>query len=317
MPLLLLLACAYRPPLDTPRLVSAGADEVPVQVDGLEGHVRVVVRAGSAYDPPGREGLAYLAAASLADMLGATFEAGEELVRFDVPASRAAELGAVLAAGPPSEALERARAANATWPSGASCDALAAAAWNVWAYPGHPYGHAVRGRSSVLPTITRAEVIAFVQRRYVRESVIVGRGAADVPVGGLDLLPARLSPHALPAPTLDTPRGTLVVIAPVEQGCVLAGERHRVLPSPRLPDLLGPAVHGAPISGLLAEGRSTVVSPLADAPPEQLAALRASAPTAPIVAVVPQSLGLLPVGASEDTGIQGVQGLMTVEDLFR
>jgi hypothetical protein len=317
MSVLLLLACVYRPPPETPRLVSATAAEVPVHIDELQGRVRVVVRAGSAYDPPGREGLSYLAAASLADMLGATFEAGQELVRFDVPATRAAELGAVLASGPSSEALERARVANVTWPSGAACDALAAAAWNIWAYPGHPYGHAVRGRSSVLPTITRPEVIAFVQRRYVRESVMVGRGAPDVPVGGLDLLPARLSPHALPAPTLDTPRGTLVVIAPVEQGCVLSGEPLRDMPSPRVPDLLGPALRGAPMSELLAEGRSTVASTLAETPLEQLAALRASAPTARIVAVVPQSFGLQPVGASEDTGMPGVQGLMTVEDLFR
>lgn len=204
--------------------------------DGRAAELVVAVRAGSAYDPVGREGLAWQVAHAIVpsgeDGLGETegaeawaplgalpsVEVGPEIVRFrvEVPPERAVEAAALLArqvgaasAGP--RALEAARlaAAQAAAPERQAPLELAGHLLRWMVYEGHPYGHAPTGSAQGALRITALDVQQFVDRRYLRAVIAAGVGglaegapevalAADGLRAGLEQRPPRLSRDVTP-----------------------------------------------------------------------------------------------------------------------
>lgn len=186
----LLLACQpYRPPAEIPALERAQA----VRRVEVAGPPRVAIRAGSAFDPPGREGLAWTAARVMAGRVGAEVRVGREIVELEL--RQGVDPLARIWGEPVSEAEV---VAVAVAPE-RSCLEQAEDAYAVWAWAGHPYGHPVWGRRSTLPTITAAEVQNFVGRWWVRDAI-----ASTVEAPALRLAPARLVrapvPTFLPSP---------------------------------------------------------------------------------------------------------------------
>jgi hypothetical protein len=164
--------------------------------------IAVGVRAGSAHDPVGQEGLAWLTAqalrhggtqsrspeavdAALAAMdATVTVMVDKELVGFygSAPQSHAAELavlfGEMFASPQPrAEAVETLKAQGVAWlQTGlATSDArLGAAAFEQWVFQGHPYGHPAVGRASTLQHLTTADIQRFLDVRYVRPAMAFG-----------------------------------------------------------------------------------------------------------------------------------------------
>ncbi len=220
---LLLAACAFRPPAVTPALVAA---EGPVRTLSLPAGdpVRVALRAGSAHDPPGREGLAWVTAYAVAQAAGATVEVGPEVVVYTTSVEGLPALASALAAPPTAEQVADARASAVLALSKLDCRALAERAWDTWIYTGHPYGHAPEGRLSVLPTLTEQEVAAFQEVRYVRSVAVVGvpEGAA-LDLSLLESLPPRLSISPVPSARLPLPDARVLVVTAEGQRCLVAG----------------------------------------------------------------------------------------------
>ncbi|MFZ5482291.1 MAG: hypothetical protein ACOZNI_36355 [Myxococcota bacterium] len=215
----LLFACAYRPPAEPPPLAAAQGPLAAVSIPG--DRVVLALRAGSAADPPGREGLAALTAATIAAQAGAEVVVEPELVAFRVDADALPALAAAIGAVDE----QKIAAARETLAAPETCWDIARAAFDAWVFAGHPYGHAPRGRTSVVPTLTAAEVRGFAAARYVRGSAALGVPEA-----------ARLADQALLAPTITrhlTPatlppvdgRRMLVVEAPIGTSCAAAGHR--------------------------------------------------------------------------------------------
>jgi hypothetical protein len=313
-----LLAVACLPPLGMaapPRLVLAQAEPAAVAVDGLVDEVRVVARAGSAHDPPGREGIAWIAANILADRLGAVVEVGEDVVRLAVPIGAAGTLGEALTRPVEGDELERARSKADAWLLGADCGTVAEAAWVTWAYAGHPYGHPTVGRSSVRASLTEGEVSSFIARHYVRESVRVGVAPSGAPaVGGLGRLAPVTLPHATPATRAAVDRGLLLVVAPALGPCAVAGVAGARPPFPTPPDVLGPALRGGPLASARVEPWDlrrldvTLESPVASAIAAAAGLGLAGMSTVVVVEAAP---------TREEMAGGGVQAVIRAEDLFR
>ncbi len=216
-----LVACApYRPPAGTPPLVVArGA--VRVVGGGAEARY-LLVRAGSAYDPPGREGLAAVLAHGLAARAGVHADVGPERVLF--PLGPHAEALAVLLAQPVDEATLEAGLAAVRGLVGADCAALVDRLVETWVFAGHPYGHPATGRPGALETLTVGELEAFRRLRYVRDAAIVV-GPAEVALRFEPAFPAALSRSPTPAVWNRAARAELTVHAPVPAGCDARGVR--------------------------------------------------------------------------------------------
>jgi hypothetical protein len=257
--LLLLLACATRPPAAPPRWDRAASPVVGTPVEGLEdGRVRLVARAGSAYDPPAREGLAFVAAqVLLLQTPGASLEVGQEVVRLELPRDSLPQLARALREPAPEAILASARARAQEALALESCEDAARLAWTLTAWAGHPYGHAAAGRSSVWPTITPEEVRAFHDARWVREAVRLGAAPGpSVDATPLQTLPARISRSPVPAPShAAMPRSFTVRAALPEghTGCSLTARRVARPAAPERVDLLAPALAGAPLGTLRLE----------------------------------------------------------------
>lgn len=213
------------PPARVPALVVARAPLRTLQsAQASPGTLVLLVRAGSAYDPPGREGLSFALAHGLAVRAGVEAEVGSELVRFTIPEGRAPALAAALV-----EAVEEAvvRAGVESAAPGRSCRAIARDAARAWGLAGHPYGHRPEGRASVLPTLSPGEAQGFRQLRYVRDAAVllVGPGADARPL--LDVLPPALSRSVTPAVAVAARPAGSVGAAAVPEGCAAW-----VLPTP-------------------------------------------------------------------------------------
>lgn len=210
----------YVPPDVTPPLVAAREPLRIIKVDEDVSVTTLVVRAGSAYDPPGREGLAFVTAQIVGLRLGARVEVGLETVKFTLPASVVADAATSLLLPVQPVELEYARElANARLRS-AECAQVAQDVGLAWAFAGHPYGHAVAGRLSSLPTLSTAEVSAFYAARYVRDAAVwVASAAAGVPSLDAAFAPL-LSRSPTPAVKPSTYRPTLVVEAEVDSVCM-------------------------------------------------------------------------------------------------
>ena len=216
-----LAACApYHPPAQPPRLVVARAPVRVFSEPGAPTLLTVLVRAGSAYDPPGREGTAFVYAHGVASLGGAAVEVGPELVAFMVPAGGEAALASALGTPVSTDLVDAGRAAAARLEP-RTCAALAGDLVASWALAGPPYGHPAQGRASVLPTLTPGEVDAFRSLRYVRDAVVV---AAD---GNVDatafstLFPPVMSRAVTPAVRPRESRPNIVASAPVSAACTV------------------------------------------------------------------------------------------------
>ncbi|MBM4392533.1 MAG: hypothetical protein FJ090_15535 [Deltaproteobacteria bacterium] len=221
---LLALGCRpYQRPADLPPLQVAQGPLRVVAVEGAEPRVHVVVRAGSAYDPPSREGLAFVVAHALAARAGADVAVGPEWLSISFPPGGAARVGEVLAAPIDEESMALARAAALASLRSRDCATLAQATGATWLWAGHPYGHAVAGRLSVLPTLSVAEAQAFRDARYVRDAVALAlEGAVDASVlAPIEAaIPPRLSRSVTPAVMPPASRPLMVVEAPVDGTCI-------------------------------------------------------------------------------------------------
>lgn len=187
--------------------------------------VQVVIRAGSAYDPPSREGLAFVLAHALGVSAAASVHVGPELVVFSVAPDGVAALARALRSPLSAESMAAGQASAMARFASSSCEELAAASVSAWVLAGHPYGHAVFGRSSVIPTLSLPEIEVFRGRRYARDAAVIAvDGEADIqPL--MDLFTPGLSAHLTPAVRSRVPMGDLVVIAPVTTSCGALGPR--------------------------------------------------------------------------------------------
>jgi zinc protease len=209
-----LTSCWWTPsPGPAPFVVAAE----PLQPVGLPAAgpvtwVQVTVRAGTAFDPPGKEGLAWLTAMTLReggagalgsaqvdatlDELGTDVEVlvDRELVTFrtrglhEDQETLAGVLGDMLVRPQlEAESFHRLRDGSADFLSRgimASDEALGLTVFESWLFAGHPYGHPLRGRAGVLPTLELEDVKNFLADRYVRPALTLGIAGPAVDVAG-------------------------------------------------------------------------------------------------------------------------------------
>lgn len=232
--LLVLTACPWkRDPGPAPLLIAEGP-VATVVVAGDEEVARTViaVRAGSAHDAPGEEGLAWLVAngvveggttsrtpeefAAALDATGAALlvMVEPEVVRYtllgtpaQVEAAGALLAEALTAPRFDAEALRRLRA-RATVDIQATAQGTGEL-WglevlNLWLFQGHPYGHLPIGRVGAAPAWTDQAVRRFYQDRYVRPAAAVGVSGDPALAAGLaarlEALPPRLYLDVTPRP---------------------------------------------------------------------------------------------------------------------
>jgi zinc protease len=198
-------------------------------------YLAALVRAGSALDPVGKEGLAHLTAQAMVE--GGAGDRAPDAIRQDLHgygnnievlvdrewvsfrlrchadhALACAELfGDVLTSpGLDPETVQRLREESEYAVSEgilSSAEALGDELLDNVLFAGHPYGHPVEGRSGVIPLLTEADTRSFHGQHYLRSTTWLGL-AGNIPAGvdqaleeRLGTLPSRLAPDfALPQP---------------------------------------------------------------------------------------------------------------------
>ena len=183
-----MLACV---PPRNPGSVPVEGAAAPARVLTLPGDgplAVVVVHAGAASDPIGKEGVAWWVAHALVASAEPPIDVvvDEDLTTFTLRCAPdgpdcGAQLGARVATAPSEDALERARASRVS--SAASPEGPAGAALQSLIFTGHPYGHPPSGRDGSFPAITAVDAAAFHAAAYVRVSV--AGGVAGGPTAGL------------------------------------------------------------------------------------------------------------------------------------
>jgi zinc protease len=244
------LACAPR--LD-PGPIQADAVSAPVRLVEMPDaaspniYLQAIVAAGSAWDPPGREGLAHLTARALVDAgagelsadglrdaLYPTGNAVEQVIdrewvslRLRCHRDHAAlcvERFADVLTSPRFEAadVERLRddaVFEVTEGVLGDDEALGAEVFHSVLYEGHPYGHPVTGRAGALPTLTPELLRDFHGSHYVREAVVVGVAGGYEPAhvaalrARLEALPAQAMVDRVRLQPPTTPSGTLTIVS--------------------------------------------------------------------------------------------------------
>jgi zinc protease len=209
-------------------------------------YLQAVLDLGSAYDPPGQEGLSALTVRSMVEagagertgqqLRDALFEAGTGLsfvvdkeyasIRLKCHVDHADLCRSVFTdvlTAPTfrAEDVERLRdqALHAVGAGLASdTEALGEAAFHAILYEGHPYGHPVRGRAGVLPLLDADDVRTAWSSHVRRRSVVVGVAGAvddafvDALRSDLEAIPSGSAPELLlPAPNAPAGRGLVAV----------------------------------------------------------------------------------------------------------
>lgn len=95
-------------------------------------------------------------------------------------------------------------------------------------FPGHPYGRRARGTLESIPTITAADLRAFVKGRFARDNLLIGV-AGDIEAKELGRLldatfaelPAKAAPWQVPETTPVLAERTIVVQKPVPQSAIV------------------------------------------------------------------------------------------------
>ncbi len=201
-------------------------------------YMEILVRAGSAHDPVGSEGLAHLTARLLREggagtrsakaveallyRLGTDIEVAvdRETVAFRTTcvAEDAAEMAGLMGDMLVAPRLElrtlqriRQEALNTLERDITQNDeALGEAVLDARLHAGHGYGHPVEGRAGVVPTLSEDRVRRFLHERYVRPAIVLGLAGAATPEIAqalqtrLSEAPAALyrdvTPRAMPVP---------------------------------------------------------------------------------------------------------------------
>ena len=246
--LALLLSCVHPTPVG-PSLLEQLADLDGVVVQATEKsqliYLQATIQAGSAYDPIGQEGVAWLTAQSMRQG-GAGDRSAEEVDQLlydlaaDVDVIVDKELvtfrGKALASDkdvfvplfvdmvvdPAFEdaTVERLRSQaldQLTVGILDSNEALGDAVFDTLVNEGHPYGHPVEGRSGVVGLLDVASVEAFHDAAYVRSRTTLGlagaidQALADQVAAALEL-PDVAGPEATPKPRGDTAGRSLLVV---------------------------------------------------------------------------------------------------------
>jgi len=174
--------------------------------------LEVTIRAGSAHDPIGQEGLAWLTAQLMREggagdrdaeaIAAALFELGtdisvlvdREMVSFrvrcltdDLPMV-AEILGDILTQPKLSEDVAaRLRAESAQWLTEGlanSDERLGFAMLDNWLFTGHRYAHPPRGRAGVVDTLTLASIETFIAERYIRPATVLGVAGSMIDEAG-------------------------------------------------------------------------------------------------------------------------------------
>jgi zinc protease len=107
-------------------------------------------------------------------------------------------------------------------------DAIAGRTLNKILFPNHPYGRRSNGTREGLQSLARADLIAFTERRFARDNLVVG-AVGDISPGELErlldlafgALPAKASPWDLPEVTVQAAGQTIVVPKEVPQSAIL------------------------------------------------------------------------------------------------
>ena len=180
--------------------------------------VRLLFHAGSAYDPPDRDGLAYLTAAAITRGAAATSSPGRitatvdrEVVAIDGTCAPdhwpdfVRALTSLLAPRTPdADETRRLVAAQSAQLDSLRGDAqkLAWAALPYYLYYDHPYGHPPLGRDTTLRTLTGQDIRSFWEQHYTSDGLTLGL-AGKIPSGAARSLQdalAKVLPHATAAP---------------------------------------------------------------------------------------------------------------------
>jgi zinc protease len=191
------------------------------------------VRAGSAFDPAGREGVAALTAHQVAQSVtqcrDVSVTVGLEVITFTTDASTAAaaacstSLGQALVTPTPLTKDDRdAHAAELMQASPNVIPDLSAQLVRERVYRAHPYGHASAGRASVALTVTDLELTAFHTRHYVRSTTVITlSGSEDLAAAQSAIAEPLLGlPTTLPA---DAPRQS--PLAQTERSILVASSK--------------------------------------------------------------------------------------------
>lgn len=248
MILALLLSCWSRAP--GPASMSLAMGPVHVierRVEREAVDLVLVIRAGSAHDPVGQEGLAWLTAQTLVAAAKAQEQPGQspslgrdlrwqvdpELVRFELRCAveesvQCAESLGKLVTSPawsePAFQLARARAlidlneALGLGGDGAEREDLALALMDRWLYQGHPYGHAPQGRVGSVEVLALSDVQRFHADRYVRGATTLGIAGSPTAEAVVDVqsalggLPGRMHRDATPRALQTSQAGDLLVV---------------------------------------------------------------------------------------------------------
>ena len=245
----LLLSCIHGPPAGpTPLEELALIDEVVLQkTEGSQLiYLQATVQAGSAYDPVGQEGIAWLTAQSMRqggagelapdEVDALLYELAADIdvvVDKDLVSFRGKALAEDAEVFVPlftdmitrpafdEAAVERLRdqaVDSLTISMLESDEALGHTAFDVWINEGHPYGHPVQGRAGVLPLLDRDAVMAFHEATYVRSGTTLGLAGAVTEneavrfAADFAALSADRAPEAGPKPRQDVEGRHLLVI---------------------------------------------------------------------------------------------------------
>lgn len=218
-----------RPAID-PGPVRADMASAPVAVQVLTttdaDRITAVVRAGSAFDPAGREGIAALTALQVAEAATGcadlSVNVGLELVTFSAEATEDCSSSLARALVHPAPLTQLDLDARTQALLEASPDVipdLSAQLVRERVYRAHPYGHAAAGRASVVETVTDIELSAFHTQHYVRATTAVAvssagdgeslRSAVTEPLLGLPTTLAADAPRQSPL----LPEGRSFIVA--------------------------------------------------------------------------------------------------------
>lgn len=211
---LLVVGCWSGRPGPVPVDVAAAPVRIVAQpVQGPVTWITVAVRAGSAHDPVGKEGLSALTARLLREggagertpeavdrllyRLGTDIDVvvGKELVTYrvkvlteDLPL--VTSLVADMFTAPALDADTHGRLVEEltdelTKGILQDDEATGLEVFDTLLYSGHPYGHPVAGRAGVVGTLTVDDVRSFLATHYLRSTVVLGvAGSAVEPAGG-------------------------------------------------------------------------------------------------------------------------------------